>query len=126
MAERIGSILDDYRELTVAMFEKLACLGSSKTEIMTIFRKTGTEMDRWCRENYDGLPFNTVYEMVRQAGYRQFLDIVEELGYRGNPTALGIINQALDAHAKESVTKIVFGGSVEKETEEDAMDEESE
>ena len=62
--------------------------------------------------------------MVKQCAYKEFLSTVKVLGYRGNPSALNIINQAINENAASNVVKIVFENNVGIESEEDKNDEE--
>jgi hypothetical protein len=55
--------------------------------------------------------------------YSDFLDVVKLLGLRGNPSALNIMNQALNSLAATQTTRIVFGNDVPEETEEDSENE---
>lgn len=107
----MSSILDD-TVLDKENFEGAIAVGMSKAAICTMFGKTGAEMDHWCMENYRGLNFSTVWEMVKQCAYKEFLGVVKELGYRGNPSALNIINAAINENAASNVTKIVFASDL--------------
>ena len=119
----MGSILDTV-VLDKENFEGAIAVGIDKPSLLVMFNVTSREMDYWCMENYRGLNFATVFEMVKQCAYKQFLQTVKDLGYRGNPSALNIINQAINEHASNSVVKIVFENNLELESEEDKNDEE--
>lgn len=109
-------------QLNIENFEDYIAVGTKPQQILTVFRKTGKEMDEWCKEAYGIASFHTIYEMVRQAIYKEFLETVKELGCRGNPSALNIINQAISDHENDNVVKIVFENGLKEENEEDKKD----
>lgn len=102
-----ASILDEV-VLDKFNFEGAIAVGMTKAQILTMFHVNSGDMDRWCMENYKGLNFSTVFEIVKQCCYKEFLNTVKELGYRGNPSALNIINNAINEQAANNVVKIVF------------------
>ena len=115
----MASILDEY-QLTVEKFEGAIAVGMNMQQILTMFEKTGKEMDEWCAENYHGKNFMYVYELVRQLTLKEYFDVMRTLGYRGNPSALAIINNAIQRLDSGNTIKIVFeNGGVEPESEED-------
>lgn len=115
----MNSILDKYI-LNKDNFEGAIAVGAKPQEILTMFQKTGTEMDVWCGENYGIASFHTVWECVRQAAYVEFMQCVKALGERGNPSALGIISKAINEHNDaDKVVQIVFKNNLKEETEED-------
>ena len=115
------SILDEI-QLDKYNFEGAIAVGMTKSQIMTMFHTNSRDMDHWCMENYRGLNFDTVFEMVKQCCYKEFLDTVKSLGYRGNPSALNIINNAINEQAANNVVKIVFDNKgIEVETEDDKL-----
>lgn len=119
----MASILDEV-VLNIENFEGAIAVGMSKAAIQTMFHKTSREMDEWCVANYHGLNFSTVWEMVKQCAYKEFLDTVKGLGYRGNPSALNIINNAINEQAGNNVVKIVFDNNkILPESEEDKDNE---
>lgn len=119
----MASILDT-TQLSKETFEGAIAVGMTTAQILTMFGKTGAEMCKWCGENY-GIPqFSVVYDMVKQACYLEFLTTVKALGYRGNPSALNIINNAINSAAADSTVKIVFENKVALEQEEDKKDDE--
>lgn len=114
-----GSILD-LHTLNIENFEGAIAVGLKPNEIRSMFQKTGKELDEWCGDNYGLASFNTVYDMVRQASYVEFMATVKELGCQGNPSALKIISDAINAHDEANgVVKIVFENTMKPETEED-------
>ena len=114
----MSSILDEIT-LDKENFEGAIAVGMTKAAICTMFGKTSGEMDHWCMDNYRGLNFSTVFEMVKQCAYKEFLGVVKELGYRGNPSALNIINAAINENAANNVTKIVFASDLKTGGDED-------
>ncbi len=118
----MASIFDDYK-LTVDKFEGAIGTGRNMSQIATMFQKTSKEMDEWCNENY-GHDFKYVYEAVRQMVLNEYFEAMKDLGYRGNPSALNIINNAIQRLDSENVIKIVFdNNNVKEETEEDKEDD---
>ena len=119
----MASILDEYK-LTVDKFEACIAHGMTMQQILTIFRVSSKQMDDWCKENYNGCDFKYVYEAVRQIALDSFFETCQELGYRGNPSALAIINNAIQRLDGGSTIKIVFDNkSVEPESEEDKLND---
>ena len=119
------SILDEY-ELTVERFEGAIAVGRYPRQILLMFNKTAAEMDKWCEENYRGHNFKFVYEWVRQCTVEKYLQCVHDLGMRGNPSALGIIDKAIQRDESMNTVKIVFQGGVPLENESDKEDDEDE
>ena len=120
----MASILDDYK-LTVEKFEGAIAVGRNMHQICLMFQKTTKEMDEWCKENYNGANFAYVYEVVKQMTLNEYFEMMKELGYRGNPSAMAIINAAIQNLDAGNTLKIVFeNGGVQEETEEDKLNEE--
>ncbi|MCR4661734.1 MAG: hypothetical protein K5765_07045 [Clostridia bacterium] len=81
-------------------------------------------MDLWCMENYKGCNFRYVYELVRQLTLKEYFEAMKELGFRGNPSALAIINNAIQRLDGGSTIKIVFDNNgVDTESEEDKVND---
>jgi len=119
----MASILDDY-QLTVEKFEGAIAVGRTKYQILTMFQKTSKEMDDWCKENYHGANFEYVYEVVKQLTLNEYFEMMKELGYRGNPSAMAIINTAIQNLDANNTLRIVFeNGGVREETEEDKLND---
>ena len=114
----MGSILDKY-ELTVEKFEGAVAVGRTPNQILTMFNKTGKEMDEFCRQNYKGHDFKLVYEWVRQCTVETYLHTVHELGIHGNPSALGIIDRAIQKDESMNTVKIEFVTALPTENEKD-------
>ena len=111
------SILDEVK-LDVENFEGAIAIGMKRAEILTMFDVNESEMDEWCLKQY-GKKFDVVYAIIKQCTYKEFLDTVRTLGFRGNPSALNIINQAINDKSQNSVVKIVFDNNVPTEEEEE-------
>ena len=118
----MGSILDDY-QLTVEKFEGAIAVGRSMQQILKMFNITGKEMDKWCQEHY-GPNYQLIYEWVRQCTVETYLHCVHDLGMRGNPSALGIIDRAIQKDESMSTVKIEFVTNLKQENEEDKLDDE--
>lgn len=121
----MASILDEY-ELTVERFEGAIAVGRYPRQILLMFNKTSAEMDEWCKEHYKGHDFKTAYEWVRMCTVEQYLQCVHDLGLRGNPSALGIIDKAIQRDDSMNTVKIVFSGGMPTENDEDKLDDDCE
>ena len=117
----MASILGEYT-LTVEKFEGAIAVGRMPNQILVMFNKTSKEMDEWCMENYHH-DFKLTYEWVRQCTVDTYLHCVHELGLRGNPSALGIIDKAIQKDESMNTVKIEFVTSLPKENEEDKLNE---
>ena len=121
----MASILDEYK-LTVDKFEAVISHGMNMQQVLTIFRMSDREMNEWCMQNYNGHDFKYVYEFVRQMALDAFFETCQELGYRGNPSALAIINNAIQRLDSGNTIKIQFVNSgVSQENEEDKLNDEN-
>lgn len=119
----MASILDEYT-LDIENFEGAIAVGMSPSQLLTMFQKTSREMDEWCVSNY-GKDFKYVYEVVRQLTLNAYFNTVRDLGFRGNPSALAIINNAIQRLDSGSTIKIVFDNkAVGLENEEDKLNDE--
>ena len=118
----MASILDEYK-LTIERFEGAIAVGRMPGQILTMFNKTSRDMDEWCAKNYQGHNFKTVYEWVRQCTVETYLHCVHDLGIRGNPSALGIIDRAIQKDESMNTVKIVFNAGLPSENEEDKLND---
>lgn len=108
------SIIDRF-PLTKEVFEdKVIGIGTRKDVVLKIFQKTEEEMNTWCEENY-GLNFRTTYELLKQMTYAEWKECLKELGTRGNPTAMSIIQERLAEDAEEQISGMVFNVNVKVE-----------
>ena len=112
------SILDRF-PLTKEVFEdKVIGIGTKKSVVCTIFRKSMEEMNTWCQENY-GLDFNTTYELLKQMTYAEWKECLKALGVKGNPTAMSIMQERLADEDDAQANGIVFNVNVKREKEDD-------
>ena len=118
------SILERYK-LTVEAFEGAVAVGRLPNQILTMFNVTAKEMDEFCKENYKGHDFKLVYEWIRQCTVEEYLHAVHELGLHGNPSALGIIDKAIQKDDSMSTVKIEFVTNIPEENEEDKLNDEN-
>ena len=119
----MASILDSYK-LTIERFEGAIAVGRTSAQILTMFNMTAKEMDNWCAKNYEGHNFKMVYEWVRQCTVETYLHCVHDLGMRGNPSALGIIDRAIQKDESMNTVKIVFNANgMCAETDEDKLND---
>lgn len=115
------SILEDYA-LTVDRLEAAIAVGRSRAQILAMFNKTPAELDEFCLREY-GHPFRLVHEWVRQCTIERYLEAVHDMGMRGNPSALGIIDRAIQKDESMSATRIVFVSSLPGEGDEEKRDD---
>lgn len=121
----MASILDRYNLNTPEgkeKFEGCIAVGLTLPQLLVAFRKRLDEMDVWCLKTY-GMDFKSTYEAIKMGAIGEYLECVNALGLRGNPSALGIINEALRGVNNSGTVKIVFDNNVELENEEDKKDE---
>ena len=111
------SILDEI-ELSKARLEGYIACGMKSSEILTIFRMSSEKMDEWCKQEY-GMDWKTTFELVRQATRGIYLDAVMDLGVKGNPTALSIIDKVVNNDSADEVGGMVFNVNVRVETDND-------
>lgn len=114
------SILEE-TPLTIDNFEGAIAVGLNQREILTMFAMKKWEMDEWCKQNYKGRDFDAVFSIVKQLTYAKYLEVVKGLGYRGNASALNIINNVLNERAQNNgIVKIVFDSAeMKKENDDD-------
>lgn len=93
--------------------------GMKKAEIISAFNTTSEEMEKWCQENYNGMNFNTVFEVVRQMSRGIYLDMMKDLGFKGNPTAISIIDKVVNSDDDNANTGMVFNVNVKVESNDD-------
>lgn len=111
------SILDNITMNKTRVEGYIAC-GMKSSEILTIYNVSGIEMDKWCMEEY-GMPWKTVFEVVRQATRGEYLDTVRDLGLKGNPTALSIVDRVINGDNADETTGVVFNVNVKVENSDD-------
>lgn len=75
-------------------------------------------MDKWCQENY-GLGWKEVFELLRQVTRGEYLDAVRDLGLKGNPTALSIVDRVINNDNADESSGMVFNVNVRVESERD-------
>lgn len=110
-------------ELTVERFEGAIAVGRTTSQVLAMFNISNRDMDKWCLENY-GYNFLLIYEWIRQCTIDEYLHCVHDLGMRGNPSALGIIDKAIQKDEASQTVKIEFVTNLPEENEEDKIDEE--
>ena len=118
----MSSILEEY-ELTVERFEGAIAVGRLPNQVLRMFNKSSREMDEWCAEHYNGHNFQFAYEWVRQCTVERYLQCVHDLGMRGNPSALAIIDKAIQRDESMSTVKIEFVTKLPEEGQEDKEDD---
>lgn len=144
------SILDGY-VLTKQKFETVIGLGGTLAEIRRIFcipalKWNGEEelaknldvidycageggkhieyiLDKWCLENYQ-MPFQTVYELTQTVTVKEFEDSMLELGIRGNPSAIAIMNEVIRKKENSGIVQVNFVNTLPPESESDKEDDE--
>ena len=128
-----GSLLDECI-LNKNNFEGYVGLGRSKKEILEVFALSLSPddlgksasyamLDDWCKKEYGGLGFDHVYALVQAATLKKFEDAMVELGIRGNPSAIAIMNEVIRKKENASVSQVVFVNQMPLETEADKEDD---
>lgn len=128
-----GSLLDECA-LNKTNFEGYVGLGRSKKEILEVFaialspEDLGASadyamLDKWCVNNYSGLGFDQVYSLIQAATLKKFEDAMVELGVRGNPSAIAIMNEVIRKKENSGIVQVNFVNSMPLETEEDKQDD---
>lgn len=121
--DRNISVLDEYK-VDKDHFEAAIAVGRSIYEIQILFGMDRKQLEDWVKENYNGMPLQTVYDRIKLIAVEEFYNVMRDLGYRGNPSAMHIINEALNGYAEEQKTvKIVFENNVPVEDEKDKEDD---
>lgn len=117
----MASITDRYI-LDVESFEGAIAVGRTTAQILTQFNKTAKEMEEFCQENYK-MGFKLAYEWVRQCTVDEYLHCVRTLGLAGNPSALGIIDKAIQKDESSSTVRIEFVAGLPHEGGKDKEDD---
>lgn len=118
----MASITEQYT-LNRDTFEAAIAVGRLPHQMLAQFNVTEKEMDEFCLKNY-GRNFKLVHEWVRQCTIDEWLHTLKLMGVKGNPTAMQIVDKAIQKDESMGMVKIVFDqGSVKQETEEDKMDD---
>ena len=128
-----GSLLDEY-SLNKAKFEGVVGLGASKSEVLKLFSVSLSpedlgksadfaKLDRWCQDNYNGMDFATVYDLIQAMTVKKFEDAMLELGVRGNPSAIAIMNEVIRKKENNGIVQVNFVNSLPLESEEDKEDD---
>lgn len=129
-----GSLLDECI-LNKPNFEGFVGLGHSKKEILEVFAlslspadygksATYAMLDKWCKENYNGIGFDQVFELIQSATLKKFEDCMVELGVRGNPSAIAIMNEVIRKKENSSIVTINYVNQLPLEDEESKADDE--
>lgn len=111
------SILDKISLNKTRVEGYIAC-GLKSSEILTIYNISAIDMDKWCMKEY-GMPWKTMFELVRQATRGEYLDAIKELGIKGNPTALSIVDRVINGDNAEETNGMVFNVNVKVESSDD-------
>ncbi len=80
-------------------------------------------LDAWCRDEYGGMPFNTVYHLVQESTVAEFEDLMVALGVRGNPSAIAIANEVIRKKEQGGPVTINFVNALPPEAESDKEDD---
>jgi hypothetical protein len=118
----MASILDKYT-LNQETFEGAIAVGRTPSQMLAMFNVTSREMDEFCEKTYGRGDFKLIYEWVRQCTVDEYLQCVKELGLRGNPSALGIIDRAIQKDEAQSTVKIEFVADMPEAGDDDKEDD---
>lgn len=127
-----GNLLDEYA-LTKEKFESVVGLGTPKKEVLKIFSvslspetygdgATEAMLDKWCQENYK-MPYGTVYDLLQSITVKKFEDSMLELGLRGNPSAIAIMNEVIRKKESSSLVAVNFVNTLPPESEAEKEDD---
>jgi len=141
-----GSLLDGYT-LNKSKFEGVIGLGATQAEVRRMFcvpalRYAGKDpngidiidycatnakevdgiLNKWCLENYQ-MPYNSVYTLLQEMTVKEFENAMMELGVRGNPSAIAIMNEVIRKKENSGIVQVNFVNSVPLETEADKEDD---
>lgn len=141
-----GSLLDGYT-LTKSKFEGVIGLGATQAEVRRMFcipalryagkdttgldvidycAANGKEVDgiinKWCLDNY-GLPYTSMYCLIQEMTVKEFENAMMELGVRGNPSAIAIMNEVVRKKENSGIVQVNFVNSMPLETEDDKADD---
>ena len=128
-----GSLIDEC-VLTKSNFEAYVGLGRSKKEILEVFSLSLSPedlgasasyamLDNWCKENYNGLGFDQVYALLQAATLKKFEDAMLELGIRGNPSAIAIMNEVIRKKETNGIVQVNFVNTLPLENEDDKLND---
>ena len=112
-----SSILDNIK-LNKGRVEGYVACGLKSGEILTAFNISSVDMDKWCMEEY-GMPWRTVFELLRQVTRGEYLDVVRDLGLKGNPTALSIVDKVINGDNADEASGMIFNVNVKVESADD-------
>jgi len=129
-----GSLLNECI-LNKENFEAAVGLGNSKKEILEMFALSLSPddlgqsasyamLDKWCKETYSGLGFDHVFSLLQAATMKKYKDAMLELGIRGNPSAIALMNEIILKKENSGIVQVNFVNSLPLESEEDKEDEE--
>lgn len=145
-----NSLLDEYSQMTKEKFEMVVGLGATLAEVRRLFclpimvwagedtygvnvldlcadknsaKHIDKLLDKWCLENYH-IPYSSVYGLLQEQTVKKFEDCMLELGIRGNPSAIGIMNEVIRKKESNSVVTVNFINQLPEETEKEAEDDE--
>lgn len=129
-----GSLLDEFA-LTQERFEMVVGLGTPKAEVLKMFSvalspddlgegATYAMLDKWCQEHYNGMPFTTVYDLLQAMTLKKFEDCMLELGIRGNPSAIAIMNEVIRKKESSGIVQVNFVNTLPLEKENDKENDE--
>ena len=127
-----GGLLDEYA-LTKEKFETVVGLGTPKAEVLKIFSvslspetygegATMAMLDKWCLDNYK-MPFGTVYDLLQSITVKKFEDSMLDLGLRGNPSAIAIMNEVIRKKESSGIVTVNFVNTLPPESEDEKEDD---
>jgi len=112
------SVLDRLSGINKQRLEGYISCGLKKQEILSAFNVDEEKMENWCTENY-GMNFSTLFEVVRQIARGEYLDTMKDLGFKGNPTAISIIDKVVNSDDSSASNGMVFNVNVKVENNDD-------
>lgn len=80
-------------------------------------------LDKWCLQEYQ-MPFKSVYDLIQSMTVKEFEDCMLELGIRGNPSAIAIMNEVIRKKENSGIVQVNFVNTLPLEGESDKEDDE--
>ena len=127
-----GNLLNE-SVLNKKNFEGFVGLGHSKKEILEVFAVSLSpedlgesadyaKLDKWCKDNYE-MGFDQIYSLLQAITVKKFEDCMLDLGIRGNPSAISIMNEVIRKKESNGLVTINYVNQLPPEGEESKADD---
>ena len=81
------------------------------------------KLDEYCKQHYNGISFDNVFQIVRNFAYTSYLDHMADLSIRGNPLAINLMNEYILNKQQDSIVQINFVNALPLESEDDKLND---